>query len=97
VKNAGKIAGREVVQVYVESPHQRERYRLVGFLPVELGKNKSKKITIPLAADTYQRRDWKGDFYTLEGEHTLHIGVSQPDNRSVELTGVAVLSAKVEV
>ncbi|MCL1842603.1 MAG: glycoside hydrolase family 3 C-terminal domain-containing protein [Defluviitaleaceae bacterium] len=97
VKNVGKKAGRDVVQVYVESPNQKENYRLCGILPIQLGANKSKKVTITLAADTFKRRDWKGDFFTLEGEHTLHVGLSQPDKRSVALTGVPTASVEVKI
>jgi len=97
VKNTGKLLGREVVQVYVESPGQKEKYRLIGFAPVLLAAGKSKKVTVKLAADTFQRRDHNGDFYTLTGEHKLHIGFSQPDKRSLELTGVATVSAVIEV
>jgi len=97
IKNTGKKAGREVVQVYVSSPNQKEKYRLVGVAPISLAANKFKKITIELAADTYSRRDWKGDLYTLEGEHTLHVGICQPDSRSIALTGAEPLSAMVEV
>ncbi|MCL2047841.1 MAG: glycoside hydrolase family 3 C-terminal domain-containing protein [Defluviitaleaceae bacterium] len=97
VKNIGKKAGREVVQVYVQSPNQKEKYRLVGIAPVQLATNKSKKLTIELATDTFSRRDWKGDFYTLEGGHVLHVGFGQPDGRSVELVGVTPLSVEVVV
>jgi beta-glucosidase len=96
VSNSEK-AGREVVQVYAESPNQKERYRLVGIAPIELAANKSKKIVIELAADAFSRRDWKGDFYELEGRHTLHAGFSQPDRRSTELCGVQTLSAEVVI
>jgi len=97
VKNVGKHTGREVIQVYVQSPNQKENYRLIGFVPVMLAAGKSKKVTVDLAADTFKRRDQYGDFYTLTGAHTLHVGFSQPDKRSVELTGVATVSADVEV
>jgi len=95
VKNIGTKAGREVVQVYVESPGQKERYRLVGFASVTVPAGKSKKVTIKLAADAFQRRDWKGDLYDLPGEHTLHVGFGQPDKRSVELIGVTPLVAEI--
>jgi len=95
VKNVGKKAGHEVVQVYVKSPDQKERYRLCGFAPVQLGANKTKTVTINLAKDAFSRRDWKGDFYTLPGPHTLYVGVSQPDERSVSLCGVEPLSEEV--
>ena len=97
VKNVGKKAGREVVQVYVETPEQKERWRLVGIAPVQLAANKTQKVKIELAADTYLRRDWKGDFYTIEGEHTLHVGFGQPDERSIELIGVKPLSSEVKI
>ena len=97
VKNVGKKAGHEVVQVYVESPEQKERHRLVGFASVEVKPGKSKKVTIKLAEDTFQRRDWKGDLYTLEGSHILHVGFGQPDDRSAKLVGVKPLSAKIEI
>jgi beta-glucosidase len=97
VKNTGKKAGREVVQVYVESPGQKENYRLCGYASVLLGAGKAKKVTITLANDAFKRRDCMGDFYTLEGTHTLHAGFSQPDKRSVELCGVKPLSAEVKI
>jgi beta-glucosidase len=97
VKNTGKKAGREVIQLYVESPNQKERYRLVGFESVALASGKSKKITLTLADDTFKRRDWKGDFYDLQGAHTLHAGFSQPDTRSIALTGVETISKEIEI
>ena len=97
IKNVGGKAGREVVQVYVESPNQKENYRLVGFAPIQLAANKSKKVTINLSPDTFKRRDWKGDLFTLDGEHTLHVGFSQPDKRSVALCGVETISVEVEI
>jgi beta-glucosidase len=97
VKNTGKMAGTEVVQVYVESPGQKERYRLCGFAPVKLGAGRTKKVKIKLAEDAFCRRDWKGDLYKLEGPHTLHVGFSQPDNRSVKLCGAHPLMAEVVV
>jgi len=96
VKGNGK-GGREVLQVYVESPNQKERYRLCGILPVELSPRKTKKVKINLSSDAFKRRDWKGDFYDLEGPHTLHVGFSQPDERSVELSGVTPLTAEIVI
>jgi len=97
VKNIGKKSGREVVQVYVESPNQKEKYRLAGFAPVELAPNKSKIISVELASDAFSRRDWKGDFYSLEGEHKIHVGFGQPDKRSTELIGTEPLCAEISI
>lgn len=97
VKNTGKKAGREVVQVYVESPGQKENYTLCGFASVQVSAGKSKKVTVKLAHDAFSRRDWKGDLYSLPGKHKLHVGFSQPDARSVKLCGVKPLTAEVTV
>ena len=86
-----------MVQVYVESPDQKEIRRLVGVAPVQLAAGKSKNVTIALAEDTYKRRDWKGDFYELDGKHTIYVGFSQPDERSVALTGVEILSREIVI
>ena len=95
VKNTGERCGREVVQVYVESPGQKERYRLCGFASVSLDAGAAKEVTIQLAADAFARRDNNGDLYTLTGGHTLHVGFCQPDERSVTLCGVQPLKANV--
>jgi len=97
VKNSGKKAGREVIQVYVESPNQREKYRLCGIFPIQLGTNKSKKVTINLSSDAFSRRNGYGDFYELSGKHTLHIGFNQPDERSLALGGTETVAVEVEV
>jgi beta-glucosidase len=91
VKNTGEMAGREVVQVYVESPGQKERYRLCGVAPVYLNAGESAKVKIDLASDAFSRRNGEGDLYEITGPHTLHIGFGQPDKRGVELCGVEPL------
>ena len=97
VKNISDKAGREVVQVYVESPGQKENYNLCGIAPVKVAAGKTAKVTIPLGKDTFCRRDWKGDLYSLPGKHILHVGFSQPDKRSVKLCGVKPLSVEVGI
>ncbi|MCL2372323.1 MAG: glycoside hydrolase family 3 C-terminal domain-containing protein [Defluviitaleaceae bacterium] len=96
-KNVGKVTGREVIQVYIESPGQKENYRLVGVAPIQVPAGKSKKVKIKLACDSFQRRDWKGDLFDLPGKHILHVGVGQPDKRSVKLSGVPSVAVEVEL
>jgi len=97
VKNNSGKAGREVVQVYVESPGQKEKWRLCGFASVVVPARRSKSVTIELANDSFFRRDWKGDFYSIEGDHTIHVGFSQPDERSEKLMSTKPLSKSVVV
>ena len=97
VTNTSAIAGREVVQVYVESPGQKENYNLCGFAAVSVAPGKSKKVKIKLAADAFCRRNENGELYKIKGIHKLHVGFSQPDAHSVELCGVSPIAAEVVI
>jgi beta-glucosidase len=96
VKNIGKTDGRETVQIYVESPDTRENRRLVGIGPVAARAGKSARVSVKIAPDAFSRRNEFGDFYLLAGPHTLHVGFSQPDPRSVDLTGYTPVEVVVE-
>uniref|UniRef100_S0DE93 Glycoside hydrolase family 3 protein n=1 Tax=termite gut metagenome TaxID=433724 RepID=S0DE93_9ZZZZ len=97
VKNTGKMPAREVVQAYVESPGQKELRSLCGLAPVLLQPGESREVEIKLDAHAFERYDAKGDRARISGSHTLHVGFTQPDARSVKLHGTQPLSAKVEV
>ncbi|MCL1795496.1 MAG: glycoside hydrolase family 3 C-terminal domain-containing protein, partial [Clostridia bacterium] len=91
VKNIGKMAGRETVQVYVSSPGQKELRSLCGIGKVYLQPGESRDVTVPLNPNAYSRYDANGDLYPVAGPHTLYAGISQPDARSVALCGVKPL------
>ena len=112
VENIVKAAGKPVmllppvraidvykrqVQVYVESPGQKERWNLCGFAPVALAPGQEKQVVLPLSKAAFCRYDDKGDLYTLPGRHTLHIGFSQPDERSVQLCGTAPVAVTLDI
>jgi beta-glucosidase len=90
MQNTGAYAGSEVVQVYVESPGQKEKHCLCGVQTVHLAAGESKELEIPLSKTAFSRRDAKGDLYELKGPHTLHIGFNQPDARSCALNSPPV-------
>ena len=96
VKNASDIDGRETVQIYVTSPGQKEKYNLCGVGTVALAPGENKEIKIPLNPAAFSRYDAKGDLYEVEGPHTLHVGFTQPDARSVKLYGQAPTTITVE-
>ena len=95
VTNQGNMAAREVVQVYVESPNQRERWNLCGFAPVVLEAGGQAEVEVPLSKLAFSRYDANGDPQILMGKHLLHIGFTQPDKRSCQLYGS--VPAQVEI
>jgi len=95
VKNTGSRPGRETVQVYVKSPGQKENHVLCGVKSVYLEAGQAETVTIPLAKTAFSRWDANGDLYELKGPHTLYVGFTQPDKRSVELYGVGAKAIEV--
>jgi beta-glucosidase len=96
VKNAGSIAHRETVQAYVSSPGQKELRSLCGVGKVYLQPGESKDVTIPINPDAFSRYDANGGLYPVAGPHTLYVGISQPDQRSVNLCGVEPLRVTID-
>jgi beta-glucosidase len=86
VTNTGKMAGKEIVQVYVherKSKLVRPPKELKGFAKVELQPGQTKTVTIPLdfRAFAYYHPGY-GQWITEDGEFDLLIGASSADIRS---------------
>ena len=85
VKNTGKVAGAEVVQVYLGIPVQGQPpKRLVGFQKVYLEPNESREVTITIdpAATNHPMGVWdyyERDFVVRPGEYTVYVGTSSED------------------
>ena len=94
VTNTGERDGIETVQIYAESPGQKENHSLCGVQVVKLTPSQTKDIDIAISPAAFSRRDENGDLYELPGTQYLHIGFAQPDARSTALRGTA--PAKVE-
>lgn len=97
VRNQGDMPAREVVQVYVQSLGQKELRSLCGMAGVQLGAGEAVDMVIELDAKAFSRYDEQGDLYTIPGTHTLHVGFTQPDARSVALYGQQPLKVTVEI
>jgi beta-glucosidase len=88
VTNTGKMAGKEVVQVYVHD-HQSKLVRppkeLKGFAKVELAPGETKTVTIPLdfRAFAYYHPAYK-QWITEDGAYDVLIGASAADIRCTE-------------
>ena len=89
VKNCGKTDGDAVIQVYVraESPYAPAFPRLCGFtrISVPAGETVTAVITTDPLSDTVV--DENGDRIPA-GNLTFYVGMSQPDEKSVRMSGV---------
>jgi len=100
VGNTGKQAGICTAQVYltdlsasVEVPH----WSLAGMRPVELEPGESREISFAVSARQMAIVNEEGAFVVEPGSFRIHVGESQPDARSIALTGTPVLSAEFSV
>ncbi|HKO18563.1 MAG TPA: glycoside hydrolase family 3 C-terminal domain-containing protein [Acidobacteriaceae bacterium] len=80
VRNTGKMAGEEVVQLYVMAPGDEgiEHPSLAGFTRVQLTPGESKRVSIDIDPRWISRVDDKGERHIKPGEYTLWLGGGQP-------------------
>jgi beta-glucosidase len=94
VKNAGKISGEEVAQIYLSALSASvpvPRWQLQGFARFELEPGQSREITFHLAPRQLATIDTAGRCMLEPGEYRISVGGQQPDTRSRTLTGRQVL------
>jgi beta-glucosidase len=97
VKNTGKFDARETLQVYVSSEGQKEIRNLCAAESIYLKQGEEKEITVLLGKNTFARYDGNGNLREIKGRHILSAGFTQPDKRSIELSGQNVLSIAIEI
>ena len=81
VTNTGKVAGDEVVQLYVRSPEgsgDRRRHHLEGFRRVSLKPGESKKVTFELTVAQLAQFGKDGQQSLAKGWYRLFVGGGQP-------------------
>ena len=81
VTNTGKVAGDEVVQLYVRSPKgsgDRRRHHLEGFSRVTLKPGETKSVVFTLTKEQLMQFGMDGKQSLAKGEYTLFIGGGQP-------------------
>jgi beta-glucosidase len=80
VRNSGKVAGEEVVQLYVAAPGDAgvEHPSLAGFTRVQLAPGESKRVSIDVDPRWISRVDDKGERHIQAGDYTLWLGGGQP-------------------
>jgi len=91
VKNDGGADTQDVVQVYIqneESPNAPANARLCGFSRVNCLAGQTIETTIEIEKKRLLVVNDQGEFVS-EGKPVLFVGVNQPDERSLALTGHA--------
>ena len=90
VTNASGMDGETVVQVYVRAKDSRwaePNAHLAGFARVRLAAGETKEVRVPLGETAFTVVTDAGERVTPEGAFDVYVGLVQPDERSVELTG----------
>lgn len=91
VTNQGHTATRDVIQIYIkntDSPLAVRNPELVAFTPVFLNASETQTISLTISSRAFTVVDENG-IRKEDGTHfQIFVGCSQPDERSVELTGV---------
>ena len=91
VENKGTSDTREVIQVYIknlDSPYAVKNPELAAFTGVFLKAGEKKTVTLPLSSRVFTVVDEDGVRKEDGKRFALYAGCSQPDERSIELTGV---------
>ncbi len=94
VSNTGKLAGDEVVQLYVRSPKDsgdRRVHHLEGFKRVSLKPGETKTVSFKLTKEQLMQFGMDGKQSLAKGEYTIFVGGGQPGFAD------GVLSAKVDL
>ncbi len=100
VKNVGDIESKEVVQVYlkdVETSTVAPKWQLRGVQKVSLKPGEQKQISFTLIAEDMMVVTDDGELVLEPGIFELYVGGSQPDARSIRLTGTQVLKGNFEL
>lgn len=98
IKNIGKYDIEEVIQCYIknlESKYAVKNHSLVAFKRVSLKVGETKKVTLKIDKKSFEVVDNKGNRLIDSKRYKLYVGISQPDNRSIELLGVKPIEYEI--
>ena len=86
-ENIGSQKGGDVIQIYVRGNDKNSvtNCSLCGFMRIELEASEKKAYEITLSKSAFEAVDENGTRYLAKGKHTLFVGLSQPDENSLEL------------
>jgi beta-glucosidase len=100
VKNVGSCEAKEVVQLYlkdVETSTTSPKWQLKGIHKLSLLPNEQREIRFILTPEDMILVNDAGDSILELGNFEIYVGGSQPDSRSISLTGCEVLKNSFEL
>lgn len=93
IKNEGQMAGAEAIQLYIKCEREdAPNYSLKGLEKVFLQPNEEKNVVFTLDANAFALYDEEAYLKLYKGKYQIHVGTSQPDQRSIKLTGKKPIS-----
>ncbi len=87
--NVGDYDGAETVQVYVKAKDVKDApwFQLKGLKKVRVAKGAEETVELVLKDEAFALYDKDAAFVLNEGAYEVFVGTSQPDTRSIALTG----------
>lgn len=98
ISNMGNFDIEEVLQCYVkdlDSKYAVDNYSLSAFKRVSLNIGESKVVKMTINKRAFEAVNDEGERILDSKKFKLFVGISQPDNRSVQLTGIKPMEAEV--
>ncbi|CAH0121969.1 Beta-xylosidase [Paenibacillus sp. CECT 9249] len=88
IRNVGSMAAGEVLQVYVKAEREgAPNPQLKAFRKVHLQPQEEREVTLRLPVEAFGLFNEAGRRMLYQGNYTVYVGTSQPDRRSMALTG----------
>lgn len=88
VKNNGNMTGGEAIEVYVKAEKDdAPNFSLKGLKKVHLAPKEETEIEFILEDNAFGLYDEEAYLRLYQGDYYIYIGTSQPDERSIKLTG----------
>ncbi len=100
IRNVGECDAEEVVEAYIKdqkSPYAVKNHSLCGFKRTLLKAGEEKEITLTIPTRALLAVNEEGKYILDSNTFTLYLGVSQPDEVSVELCGVKPLEVSISL
>ncbi len=86
--NKGEMEGAETIQVYVKAlKDDAPNYQLKGLKKLMLAPGQTKTAEFVLTPDSFGLYNDEGEKILYKGKYEVYVGTSQPDARSIKLTG----------
>ena len=98
--NQGKVATEEVAQVYIKSLDVEGavlNYSLCGFKRFFIEADGEETVTFSIPWEHFLTVDDNGDKVLYGKRYELYVGISQPDEVSVKLTGTKPITVSVDL